>query len=557
MRSVGIKRGLKRGYLAFMILVVVLSSNTRRSLKAGTDEGVPAAVGDLDPTFGTGGKVVTDFGGEFDRATTVGVQPDGKIVAGGFTLSSNNFALARYNVDGGLDSSFGSGGKVTTDFDVSSNSGIAAIAIQADGKVIAAGGVQPRSDISPTLPNFKFAMTRYNPDGSLDQSFGSGGKVVTDFTGSSESVSALVIQPDRKILAAGFVDNPARTNRDFALARYNPDGSLDSSFGFGGKVITDFGGVFDGANAIAIQPGARILVAGSNHSLSTVSSFSLVRYNVDGSIDSSFGSGGKVTTRFSDNAGVRALALQPDSKIVAAGTADDGKAGSDFALARYNPDGSLDLSFGCQGKVTTDFGTYNAAYAMSIQSDGKIVVAGGVQQGTDSRSSDFVLARYNPDGGLDSSFGSGGKVITDFSGGSDTAFALTIQPDHNIVLAGQGETNTNFDFALARYVTERDFALSIDPAIVNATRPTKVRLSVRIHRFGGFSGAVVIIPPETSSLNIKMVPDSFSTPGEKAVFKLKIRENAPSGPQMLVFTAKDDTGRVHTATVTLVIEGER
>ena len=390
-----------------------------------------AAPGDLDPSFGSGGTVTTDFG-DRDRAAAVAIQADGKILAAGNTCCSSpggsDFALARYNADGSLDTSFGSGGTLTTDigaFDFA-----LATAIQPDGKIVAVGRTGPSG-------TGDFALARYNPNGSLDASFGSAGKVTTDF-GGLDVAYGVAIQPDGKIMVAGGGGTPG----DFALARYNADGSFDTSFGMAGKVTTDFDlGLLDGAMDVALQSNGRIIAVGFT-TIAGSAAFALARYNTDGSLDTSFGNGGKVTTDFGGSDTAFAMAIQPDGMIVVVGTGA-GNFG-DFTLARYMTDGSLDANFGSGGKVTTDFVGPDSANAVALQANGKIVAAG-------SRANfrDFALARYNTDGSLDASFGSGGKLTTDF-GGQDAAFGVAIQPDGNIVLAGNG--GADFDFALARYL---------------------------------------------------------------------------------------------------------
>jgi uncharacterized delta-60 repeat protein len=332
-----------------------------------------AAPGDLDLGFGSNGKVLTDFGSSsIDQALAVALQPDGKIVAAGG--SGSDFALARYNADGSLDSSFGSGGKVLTDFGSSSIDGARAVALQPDGRIVAAG-------TSRAGGSFDFALARYNADGSLDPGFGSGGKVLTDIGSSSfDQALAIALQPDGKIVAAG--------NGGFALARYNADGSLDSSFGSGGKVLTDAG--ISNLAAIALQPDGKIVAAGESLAAGPLD-FALARYNADGSLDSSFGSGGKVLTNLGSLDGARAVVVQVNGKIVAAGYSFAGGS-RDFALVRYNADGSLDPGFGSGGKVLTDIGSssFDAASAAVLQPDGKIVAAGSIGLIT----SDFALVRY-------------------------------------------------------------------------------------------------------------------------------------------------------------------
>jgi uncharacterized delta-60 repeat protein len=226
-------------------------------------------------------------------------------------------------------------------------------------------------------------------------------------------LGALAIQRDGKLVAAGRSRVTALSD-DSAVGRYSARGRLDSSFGRGGKVLTDFGSrkrVSGWANAVAIQADGKLVVAGSSGIIADGPwRFALSRYTARGKLDPTFGSGGKVLTRFgpvSDSA--VAVAIQRDGKIVAAGS--DVRNHAVFALARYTPGGKLDPSFGSGGKVLTDLGLWSDARAVAIQADGKLVVAGV------GRLSDFAVARYAADGKLDSSFGSGGKVMTNFRTG--------------------------------------------------------------------------------------------------------------------------------------------
>jgi uncharacterized delta-60 repeat protein len=256
----------------------------------------------------------------------------------------------------------------------------------------------------------------------------------------------LVLQPDGKIVVAGtdFL-NP---ERDFLLVRYNSDGSLDTSFDSDGWLTTDFGSDEDFGYAVMRQADGKIVVAGSS-----AGDFALARYNLDGSLDTDFDLDGKVTTDFfgGSDAG-NAIALAPDGKILVAGSAM--YLGTyDFALARYNLDGSLDASFGAEtGWVVTDFDVHNDfGYDIAVTREGKIVVAGQTWWEVDYQVSDFALARYHPDGSLDTSFGEDGRVTTDFSD-YDVSSSLVLQPDGKIVVAGQIATTTyNWNFVVARY----------------------------------------------------------------------------------------------------------
>ncbi len=431
-----------------------------------------ATAGELDPSFGSGGRVISDLSPYADIALAVAIQPDNKILAAGFGNSDNglDFTLIRYNPDGSLDPGFGSGGKVFTDSGHNSDEAHA-IAIQQDGKIILAGLGNIIDD---------FFLTRYNRDGSLDTSFGNGGKVFTDFFGNFDYAKAVVIQPDGKIIAGGQAIRTGLGVDVFALARYNPDGSLDTAFGNGGKVTTSFFGAEDQINALALQPDGKIVAAGiaiDSSNIPSTTNFALARYNRDGSLDASFGTGGRVTTHsFSYAQFCTGVVIQPDGKIIAAGGAVKGPIGDDFALARYLPDGRLDPTFGSGGLVTTDFFQRDDYITgIVLQHNGKIVAAGTADEGFTDKS--FAVARYNPDGSLDPSFGSSGKTTTDFTGVDDQGRAIALQPDGKIVVAG----DTAFrSFALVRYIGDAPHlstSASRTTAAVISSRSTPRRAS--------------------------------------------------------------------------------
>lgn len=433
---------------------------------------VDATDGDLDPTFGNMGIVLTDFSDSRDPTTDdfltdIAVQPDGKIVAVGLVVANLNgspdFAISRYEASGALDQGFGVDGRVTTNFfpgSSSSSDQANAVALQLDGKIVVAGIANDDNT------NFDFAVARYNSDGSLDASFGNGGKVTTALVANTNDVASdLAIQQDGKIVVVGHTYE-SRKGDVFAIVRYNGDGSLDSSFGTGGVVMTDFSGddkdcdgsCNDRAQAMAIQRDGRIVAVGFTTTTSA-RSFALARYDQDGNLDSTFGAGGKVTTGFSgtfSDAG-RGVALQTDGKIIAAGNTSNSGTGFDFGVARYNNDGSLDSNFGIDGKTSIDFSSHaDEASAVAIQRDGNIVLAGRsfVNSSSDSN---FALTRLNSDGNLDTSFGIGGKVITQTTNFENRASAVVAQQDGKILAAGSAFNPRNgfgfagFDFALVRY----------------------------------------------------------------------------------------------------------
>ena len=419
---------------------------------------VRAADGDLDPTFGSGGQVMTDFTHSTDLANAVAIQPDGKLVVVGTTYKQNDFsdedfAVARYNADGTLDSTFGNGGKVRTDFP-----GLAAVAssvvIQPDGKIVVAGGAFP---LFSFLGNFE--IVRYNANGSLDRSFGSGGVVTTVFEAGSYA-SAVALQSDGKIVAAGtvFVDFNIgdQSDTDFALARYNANGSLDTTFGTGGLVSTDFVGREDDAFSVLIQPDGKIVAVGSANDPVSYYDFAAARYLSSGAIDATFGNGGTVKTDFGDQNfdRARSAVLQADGKIVAAGFAISNGGGTEnFALARYGSNGVLDTRFGRGGMTQITFGSCcQSANQVLLQPDGKLIAVG--YPNSESSDSDFTLARLNPNGSLDQTFGIGGKVRTSFGDLNGGANGAALQADGKIVAVGFQATFTNrrSEFALARYL---------------------------------------------------------------------------------------------------------
>ncbi|HEX6680654.1 MAG TPA: PASTA domain-containing protein [Gaiellaceae bacterium] len=410
----------------------LMDTNVGR-LAVGGGSDLSSGAGTLDATFDGDGKVITDFGGD-DVAGGVTVQADGKIVAAGGTFSGDgDFALARYNANGSLESGFGSGGLVRTDFGVSSDFA-SAVAIQADGKIVAAGGAASGG------VSGDFALVRYNPDGSLDSTFGGGGKVVTNLQ-RNEFARGLAIQPDGKIVAVGQTTaTTGVAGYDFAVARYNPDGSLDASFGGVGYVITPFTSTLDGADAVLIQPDGKIVAAGvANAGSPSTQDIALARYNPDGGLDGSLDGDGKVETQDPGAGGAWGVALQADGKLVAAGG----------IVARYNANGALDSSFGSGGKVTL---ASSSARSVLVQRDQKLVVAATAFGPQDN---DFLAARLRPDGSLDASFGKSGQTRTDFASSSDDIVeAAVLQADRRIVLAGYTKASGSgpANFALARYL---------------------------------------------------------------------------------------------------------
>jgi uncharacterized delta-60 repeat protein len=393
-----------------------------------TSAGAVEQAGSLDTTFGGDGEVTTSFAGGFAIASGVAIQADGKIVAAG-TVSRllSAIVLARYQTDGSLDPTFGGDGRVRATFP--GGMFVRAVAIQADGRIVVAGS----SGSSVTT----FAVARFTTDGSLDRAFGDDGRVTTAFRRRAEAFD-VAIQADGKIITLGTSGRRQR----FALVRYNTDGSLDVGFGGDGKVLTDVGDDDDTGNGIVIQADGRIVAAGTSGC-----DFAVARYNGDGSIDTTFGVGGKVTSNLGLLCQVALdVAIQADGRIVVAGFGEclSNECVFDFVLARYNADGTLDSSFANDGSAQAGFGRAVAG-AIAIQDDGRIVAAG-----TNESDGEFALARYDPDGSPDTSFGENGTVMTRI-GQLSGAFAVALQADGKIVAAGFSERR-RMRFGLARYL---------------------------------------------------------------------------------------------------------
>lgn len=450
------------------------------------------SAGSLDPTFGTEGKVVSDVIGpdasSLDNyALASAVQSDGKVLALGYSsgpATAQQFDLARYNVDGSLDDggaadstpfdAFGTGGHIRISVGISSGFE-GRIALQADGKILLGG-----STYSGSATTYDFALIRLNADGSLDQAFGSGGIAVTDFGSSSDELTGIALQSDGRIVVSGISQRPG-TGYNYLVARFNTDGSLDTSFDGDGWRALDLGGSYEGASSVAVQSDGKVVAAGYFYP-GDFGDFALVRFNSDGSLDDGsasdstpgdvFGTGGKVITDFGNtDDGIDSIVLQADGRIVASGYTGDGQS-YDFALARYNTDGSLDTTFDGDGRVTTDFDVADEALGVTLQADGRILAAGfTIRFGTPSISNsagsdyDFAVARYNLDGSLDTSFGDEGQVTTDFGSDWDIARGLVVERDGKIVVVGDTIQATR-DIAIARY---DGYELSIDGTPGNDT----------------------------------------------------------------------------------------
>jgi uncharacterized delta-60 repeat protein len=410
------------------------------------------AAGDLDPTFGAGGKLVSQELGFPIR--DLAVQRDGKTVVVG--QLAGDFVVARLNTDGTVDRPFGghNRGKVRTDFGGNADDYATAVAIQADGKIVVAGH-RGNHNLSVFGDQGNFAVARYNPNGTLDKTFDDDGRSAFDIEGRGRSqANALAIQPDGAILVAGYADTQGLTDAgqkdDFAIARLLPNGRLDHTFGrkiagginssnlSTGKLVVDFGSRDDRAYAVTAAPDGKILIGGIGRGR-----FAIARLTAQGTIDRSFGDGisgdGRFNALFTDgSSAVQDLVAQPDGSVIAVGAHK-----GDLAVLRLNSKGLFDRSFGDgKGYVVTDMGGGDdAANHVSITREG-IVVAG-------ASSRQFAMARYLKDGKLDPTFGQGGKVITSF-GFNEEILTTTITSDGKILAYGKQRGK----FVAARYFAE-------------------------------------------------------------------------------------------------------
>ncbi len=421
----------------------------------------------LDATFNGNGKVITPLlTPRFQGDNAAAIQTDGKLLVTGIIagLSSVDFAVVRLNTNGSVDSTFDDDGLVSTDIDSNSYDGSNAIAIQTDGKIVVVGYRLNGS-------GYDFVVVRYHSNGSLDSSFGGVGIVTTDVGSFDDEGVSVALQSDGKIVVAGSTVVP---DYDFVVVRYNTDGSLDSSFDADGILTSDLNsGSDDFVANVLVQLDGKILLAGTSGG-----DFAVVRYNSNGSLDLSFSTDGKVITDLGGDEYGRNMAIQGDGKIVVVGSTSDGSTNIDFALARYNSNGTLDNSFDGDGILIRGLtSARDEAFAVAIQSDGKILAGGLLDKGTDT---DFAIARYNSDGSTDSSFNSVGRILTDFGFSDDYCSMLLLQSDGKIVAAGYQVAT----IAVARYTNEILSGLAstniIDKSIVVYPNPAKEFISISL-----------------------------------------------------------------------------
>ncbi len=414
---------MKKYFLLPALLITCITSINAQSL--------------LDPTFGINGILKTNIGAPFNYnndGKQVIVQTDGSMF---FVVETNgNTIIAKKHADGSTDSTYGTNGSS----DAVAITGCHAVS-QADGKLVVAG-VSENNNLNLNNPS-NVVVARFNVDGRVDTTFNGTGINLLDFN-YNEVINAVSIQTDQKIIVAGeYWDEDIATNFHILIVRYNSDGSIDPTF----NGITNFGNNQVKIQSIAIETNGKIVVGGS--ALNGVAKPLIARYDSDGNLDSSFnGVGIEYIGSGNNNSTINSLAIQNDGKIIATGLLPTGSSTFDFAAARLNADGGLDSTFATDGIQKINFGTTAYQNSMTLQTDGKIILAGYTTNGNDS---DFAIARLNINGSIDSTFNGDGRLTTDFGSHGDYANWITLQNDGKIMCIGYTTTALNKEIAAARY----------------------------------------------------------------------------------------------------------
>jgi uncharacterized delta-60 repeat protein len=446
------------------------------------------AAGDLDTTFGGNGGVLVDFTGTgvgvgADFASAVVVQPDGRIILAGNSGSGGNtddkIALARLNPDGSLDTTFDGDGRVILPNAVPGDIDVNAAALQPDGKIVVAGRWKPAS-----VNTYDFMLARFNPDGSVDTTFGGGDGVVTLDAGFNftDTLYGVTVQPaDGKIVATGVA---TQATSNLATLRFNTDGTPDTSFSGDGVDYVDFFGGVDFASDVIVDPDGKIVVAGGSVPAGSYRRFILLRYNPNGTPDTTFDGDGRASTDFGLSAFGRSIVRQPDGKYVVGGIVGATSPQS-YAVARYNSDGTIDSSFGTNTVAGTTVvpqlaGNTFSNYGVALQSDGKILFSG---HGDDPASFNTYmgLARFTTSGALDTSFAAGAgyrrydlpDAPANVANGADVA----VTPAGQIVLAGYRFGGGGVDFGAVQIDSGLD---TVAPVVNDGAFLFETRQGVRI-----------------------------------------------------------------------------
>jgi uncharacterized delta-60 repeat protein len=401
--------------------------------------GVNAQSGLLDSEFGTNGIVTTKVGGDNDQVTSVAIQTDGKIVVAGNVYKNAgpkySFVVVRYTTNGILDTTFGTNGIATKPL-ICDSSEVSALAIQSDGKIVVVG--------NSAYGTGNIFTVRYKMNGTLDSTFGTNGTIATPFSLSISYAGGIAIQSNENLIVSGSA-SAFDANYDFKVAGYKPNGAIDSTFGTNGFNSTH-GGI---GCVMTLQTDDKIVIAGILTYGVNDDTVLVVRYENNGNLDSTFGSNGIVKTFIYGNNSVGAMTMQTDGKIVVTVNSFKNPILT-HEVIRYNMDGTLDNTFGTNGMITAPLGRGDlVARAVAIQSNGKIVVAGSCEylmQGI--YHAGFAVLKYHTNGSLDSTFGTRGMVVTLEARG----YAMALQTDEKIIVGGVLYNEKGINFAVARYL---------------------------------------------------------------------------------------------------------
>lgn len=402
---------------------------------SGDDDALPAVIdGSLDETFGTGGIASADFGGE-DSFGAVLALANGTILAAGTTRSGA--LLARYTATGALDTSFGDQGRTIVE-PGSSGANLTGVGLQSDGRIIVAGNA--------TASRRDFLVSRFSEDGRLDPEFGNDGFVLVDFNGDDDAARCLMVLQNDRILLGGYARNGAGS--DLAMVRLTPDGGLDATFGTDGKVDLPIGAGEDWIEGIALDSSGRIAAAGFAASTGGIRDWLVARFTADGVLDSSFGTAGRVVLTSEDGDQAYDVTVLPNDDLVVVGVRYDGEANR-MALAKLDSAGVLVSSFGAGGWAFVDFGgDVSGGTAVLRQADGGLLVAGVAFFNSIRRA---AIARVDATGALDPTLDRDGKRTIELgTGGEDRFRDLSAQPDGKIIAAGHSR-NTDYDAVLVRF----------------------------------------------------------------------------------------------------------
>ena len=483
----------------------------------------------LDLEF-NGGSALADFSSAEDFGYSTHVMDDGRILVAGFAsggTTGRDMAVVRFSKNGQLDTSFGSGGMVRVDLGSGQDQAYS-VAVDGGGRVVLAGATRTLNG------GFDFAVARLNADGSLDGNFGSGGKVVVDFSRGFDQAYSVAVHGTGLVVAGS-------ANFQFGLLRLNGDGSLDTTFGVNGRRQTYLAGYGSEAYALDVQGDGRILAAGYAYFDDTSeSNVALVRYNPDGSLDTTFGVNGVTTQDFGGYDDAARSVKVVDGAVYVAGQSND-----DVLVAKFSAQGELDLDFaGGAGKFTFDVnGESDAAYGLTVDSDGGLLVSGHVRENNDR---DFAVLKLRGDGSCDENFARGGLFRHDLGSNDESAQSVAVDADGNVVLAGFAATSRGHDFAVVRLRTTPPNEAPVADAGAGYTvvEGTGVQLT-------GASS----FDPDGTVVSYEWDLDYDGTfaadaTGMLATFSAADRDD---GPVVVALRVTDDKGAVHVVTTTVAV----